>query len=159
MTKCAAASRSPVLSSSVCGPAKRARAQELELAARKLLPAVICEVLNQGILARHDLREVEADMPGADAPRRGVAGQVQNFRGVEQRFGRHAAAQDAEPANLLSAFDQRRPEPRARGGPPRGIPRAAGAYDGKIIFVLRANRVHAGRMCSAQAAGKAPHRR
>ena len=43
-------------------------AQELKLAVSELLGAVIREVLNQGILARHDLSEVEADIVRADAP-------------------------------------------------------------------------------------------
>ena len=79
-------------------------AQKLELAIGELLPAVVGKVLHQGILTRHDLGEVEADVLRADAPGFRVAGQVQDLGRVEQGFGRHAAAQDAKAADFLAAL-------------------------------------------------------
>ena len=63
MTKFAAVSFSPGAQFECVRVGKAGQgAQELELAAGELLPAVVREVLDEGILPRHDLGEVEADL-------------------------------------------------------------------------------------------------
>src|ERR1017187_9216630 len=51
-------------------------ADEFEFATGELLPAIIRKILDERVLARHHLREIEAYVFGADAPWPGVAGQV-----------------------------------------------------------------------------------
>ena len=80
------------------------RAEEFKLAFPELLMPVVREFFNQRVFARHHPREVERDLC-LDPPRRRVLRQVHNFGGIEQSFGRHAAAQNAKPADFLPAFN------------------------------------------------------
>ncbi len=156
MTKCAAVSCSPVLSSSVWESANRARARRnLNLPASELLAAVVGEVLDEGVLAGHHLGEVEADIVGADAPRFWVAGQVQDLGGVEEGFGGHAAAQDAKPADFLAALNDDGFQALGHGGPRGRIPAAAAADDGEVEIKAAPGYVHGGRMREESRAGKA----
>ena len=152
MTKCAGGEASRrCCSSSVCGSAKAGGgAEEFEFAAGELLPAVIGEVSDQGVLAGHDLCEVEADVVGADAPRLGVAGEVHDFGGVEQGLGGHAAAQDAESADFFAAVDDGGFEPERAAVRAAAVAGAAAADDGDI----NACGVHGERMVDACGSGK-----
>ena len=84
------------------------RPHEFEFAVRELLDAVMGEVLNHRVFSRHDPREIEVDLRNADAPGPRVSREMDDIRRVEQRLGRHAAAQDAKPADLFTAFDDGR---------------------------------------------------
>ena len=129
-------------------------AQELELAVDELLPAVIGKVLDQGVLARHDLGEVEADILRADAPRLRVAGQVHDFGRVEQGLGRHAAAQDAKAADFLAALKDHGFKALGHGGPCRGVAAAAAADHRKVIIESFSSVAHGRKMREAHLAGK-----
>ena len=104
-------------------------ADEFESLAVKLPDAEISEVLYLRIFPRHDFREIEINFPGAHAPRLRVFGEVLDFSGVEQRLRRHAAAQDAQSADFLAAFDDDGFQSRARRRPRRRVTPAAAADD------------------------------
>src|SRR5712692_6069079 len=89
-------------------------ALEFKLSVDELLLAAICETFNQGILASHDLGEIEADVLGANSPRLRMTRQVHDFRRVKQGLGGHATAQNAQTAHLLAPFDNHRLEPPVR---------------------------------------------
>jgi hypothetical protein len=55
-----------------------------------------------------------------------------DFRGVKQRLGRHATAQDAQPADFASAFDHGGFQSRGRRGSCRRVTAAAAADDGHV---------------------------
>ena len=80
-------------------------ADEFEFAPVQLLHAEVGEIFNLLILPRHDLLPIERNFPRAHSPRRGVFGKMFHLRRVEHRLRGHAAAQDAQPADLASAFD------------------------------------------------------
>ena len=84
------------------------------------------------IFPRHDFREVEGNFARAHAPGVGVFGQMHHFRRVKQRFRRHAAAQDAESADFLAAFDDDRFQARAGRRSRRRVTAAAAADDGHV---------------------------
>src|SRR5436190_5273178 len=77
---------------------------ELEFPGSKLLCAAIGELLDQRILPRHDFSEIEGDFT-ANAPWLRMAGKMQHFRGVQQGFGGHAAAQDAQAADFFATLN------------------------------------------------------
>ena len=111
-------------------------ADEFEFSAVELLHAVIRKILDERIFPRHDFFEIEADFSGADAPRFGVAGEVHDFGGVKQRLRRHAAAQDAQPADFFAAFDDDGFQSRARRRPRRRVTGAAAAENGHVEIKL-----------------------
>ena len=115
---------------------------EFELSVVELPYTVIGKILDQCVLSRHDLLEIETDFPGANAPRPGVAGQMHHFRRVKQRLGGHAAAQNAQPADLVATFDDDGFQTRARRRPCRRVAAAAAAEDRHVII----KSVHAKKM-------------
>jgi len=100
------------------------------------LPAIIRKILDERVLARHHLREIEACVFGADAPGPGMAGQVHDFGGVKQRLCGHAPPQDTQPADFVSALNDCRFQTRARRRPRRGVTGAAAAENGHVIIKL-----------------------
>ncbi len=100
----------------------------------ELLHAIIGKIPDERIFSRHDLLEIEADLSGADAPRFGMAGQVHHFRGVKQRLRGHAAAQDAQSADFLAAFDDDGFQTRARRRPRRRVTGAAAAENRHVVI-------------------------
>ena len=102
----------------------------------KLLIAVIGKFLDQPIFPRHDFGEVEPGLLRPDAPSGGVLGQVHDFSRVEQRFGRHTATQDAEPAHFLASLDHHRAQSGASGRPRRRIAPAPPAEDRHLEIEL-----------------------
>ena len=62
-----------------------------------------------------------------------MPGKVMHFGGVEQRFGGHAAAQDAKAADLFAAFDHDGLQFRGSRGPGRGVTGAAAAEDANVV--------------------------
>ena len=107
--------------------------KELELAALKLLPAVIRKVLDERILARHDLGEIEPDVLGTNAPR---------------------LRMDAKPADLLAALDYHRLQPLGGGCPRRRIAAAAATDDGEVVIEVWLWSAHAAKMRHPSQAGK-----
>src|SRR5437773_3475600 len=83
-------------------------ANEFEFAIEELLLAKISEAFDEGIFAGHHLGKLEGDVLNTDAPGLGMAGQVHDLGGVEKGLGRHAAAQDAQAADLFAALDHNR---------------------------------------------------
>ena len=96
----------------------------LSCCTRKSAKSLIC-----AFFRAMTLREIEGDFPGAHAPRFRVFGEMFHFRRVEQRLRRHAAAQDAQSADFLAAFDDDRFQARARRRSRRRIAAAAAADD------------------------------
>ena len=90
------------------------------------------EFLNHRVFSRHDPREIEVDLRNADAPGPRVSREVNHIRRVEERLGRHAAAQDAQPADLFAAFDDGRFQTGAGRRARRRVTAAAAAEDGDL---------------------------
>ena len=113
-------------------------ANEFELSGGELPRATIGEILDHRIFPRHDLREIKIDLR-PNAPRLGMAGQMHHFRRVQQRLGRHATAQNAQPAQFIPAFDDNGLETGCGSRSRRGISAAAAAdyRHIKIMFVVR----------------------
>ena len=114
----------------------RLGANEFEFAAGQLLPAIIRKTLDERIFSRHDFFKIKTDLSSADAPRPGVAGQVQDLGGIKQRLGGHAPAQDAKPADFLAAFDDGGFQTRARRRPGRRVTGAAAAQNDHVMVEL-----------------------
>ncbi len=108
-------------------------ADELEFATGQLLAAIIRKLFDERVLARHHLRKVEPHIFRPDTPRRGMAGAVQDFSGIQQRLRRHATAQDAQPAHFRPAFDHDCSQTGARHRPRRRVTGAATAENGDIV--------------------------
>jgi len=115
---------------------------ELEFAGMELLCPVIGKIIDQQILPRHHLLKIETDLSGANAPGPGMAGQVHHFSGVKQRLRGHAAAQDAQPADLVATFDDDGFQTRGGGGSGRRVTTTATTQDRYV----KIKPVHAGRM-------------
>ena len=111
-------------------------ADEFEFAASQLLPAIIRKIPDERVLARHHLREIEAYVFGADAPRPGVAGQMPDFGGVKQRLRGHAPAQEAQPADFFPALNDGRFQTCARRCPRRRVTGAAAAENNHVVIKL-----------------------
>ena len=111
----------------------RVGADECETAVRKLLMAVIGETLDQKVLARHHFGEVEAHFAGLDAKNLRVPGEVMNFGSVKQRFGGHAAAQDAKAADLLASLDDHGFQFRRSSRAGRGVTATAATEDANVV--------------------------
>ena len=98
-------------------------------------PALSCctrksaKSFDQRIFPRHDFGEVKGNFSGAHAPRCRVFGEMFHFRRVEQRLRRHAAAQDAQPADFRAAFDDDGFQARAGRRSRRRVTAAAAADD------------------------------
>ena len=70
-------------------------ADEIETLAFQLGFAVIGEFLDEAIFAGDDFLEVERNVAGANTDRRTVLDEMENFCGLEERFGGHATAENA----------------------------------------------------------------
>ncbi|MPN24086.1 hypothetical protein SDC9_171480 [bioreactor metagenome] len=64
-----------------------------------------------------------------------MIGQVQNFSRIQQRFGRHASAQDAQAAQFFGPIDKNSFESSSRGGPGGGETAAPSSDDCHIKIV------------------------
>jgi hypothetical protein len=67
-----------------------------------------------------------------EAKRLAIAREVKNFRGINQNFRRHAAAQDAQAAEFGCAIDDGDLGPGGLGSAGTGIPGTATTDDNKI---------------------------
>ena len=104
---------------------------------------------------RYDLGKVDADIVRADPKRSRVVSQMQDLGSVEKSLARHAAAQDAKPADLLASFKDHRLQTLRHGGPRRSVAAAASANDCEIIIETRSRSAHSGSMRQAAPADKA----
>ncbi len=123
----------------------RIGADEFEFSGVELLNAVVRKILDKRIFSRHHLFKIKADFSDADAPRFGMTGKMHHFGGVKQRFGRHATAQDAQPADFLATFDNDRFQTRAGRRSRRCVAATAAANNGHIKIVS-ATLLHAASM-------------
>src|SRR4051812_36186830 len=80
-------------------------ADEFETSAAELLLAIFRELSDERIFTGHHFVQVETGGGNIQAPDFSLAREVEHVRGVEQRFGGHAAAQDAKAANLGASFN------------------------------------------------------
>ncbi len=99
--------------------------------------AVIGEILHERALARRDERHVDVDalghrFPSARASRASCSASLD----AEQRFARHAAAQDAQAAER-SAIDQRDVAPEIAGRARRRITARTRADDDEVVRAAR----------------------
>ena len=120
-------------------------ADEFKPAAFQLLHPVIGKFPDQPVFARHDLREVKAQLRGLKPPGGSSSGQVPDFGGIEQRLGGHAPAQDAQAADLPTALEDHRFQARAGGRPGGGVTAAAAADDRHVEIMFAHAREDAGR--------------
>src|SRR5688572_292306 len=111
----------------------REAADECETAIRELLMAIIGEPFDEKILARHHFREVESHFARLDAKNLRMPGEVMHFGGVEQRFGGHAPAQDAQAADFLASLDDDGLQFRSSRGAGRGVTGAATAQNANVV--------------------------
>jgi len=86
------------------GPA----ADEFKLPALQLLRAMVRKQADQLPLARPDRRAIRAQILRAQSKFPRVANRLRPMPAFQQGLARHATAQDAQPANLLPAFDHGR---------------------------------------------------
>src|SRR6185503_18544914 len=100
---------------------------EIEPAGGELVDAVLREFTDETVLVRHDAFPCERDRAGLEAPERSLLGEMSDFRGIEQRFSRHAAAEDAEPAHFLAPFEHGGAQAGGGAGARGGITAAASA--------------------------------
>lgn len=123
-------------------------ADKLEPPALQLLSPVAREVGDHRVFARHDFREVEADLRHMNSPGRRVLGEMFYLRRVEQRFRGHAAPQDAQAAYFPAALDDHRPQPAPSRRIGCRIARAAAA-DYHHIKIKLAWRNHVQKRCGS----------
>ncbi len=83
----------------------REGAVEVVLAAAHGIDAVVCELLNGVDFALVQGLHIDGSAGNVEAEFFGVLGEVEDFGGVDEGFGGHAAAQDAESAELLGSVD------------------------------------------------------
>jgi hypothetical protein len=119
---------------------------EFEPLAVELLDAEIGEVFYLRIFPRHDIRKVEGNFSGADAPRFRVLGEMFHLRRIEKRLRRHAAAQDAKSADFPAAFDDGGFQSGSRRRPRRRVTAAAAADDCHVKIKWAAFGFHANNM-------------
>ena len=100
---------------------------QFEAAVLQLAAPVAGEFLDHRRLAPHHCREVEADLARLQAPDAGAPGLVPHIGRVQQRLGRHAAAQDAQSAQFPAALDNDGATTAAGGRPCGGVAGAAAA--------------------------------
>ena len=120
-----------------------------------MLFAVVGEFTDALRFASHDAGEIETGGLNLQSPGIGKTGEMQDFGGVEQGLARHAAAQDAQPANLVAAFDDNCFQPRTCCRPGRRVTGAAAAYDCHIEIEFRSLAIHTRRMKQPKMGNKA----
>ncbi len=119
-------------------------ADEFEPSVVQLASTVVGELLDEGVFAGHGGGEVEVEVRALDAPGGGLAGLLEEFGGVEEGFGGHAAAQDTESAQFFGSIDHDRVQAGGGGGAGGGVAGAAAAEDGHVILVGVGACVHGG---------------
>ena len=107
-------------------------ADQLEFSAFQLLRAVFGEFGDEAALAFDDFGAVETDVAGPQAEFRGFAHFLQAVGRLDERFARHASAQDAEAAEFVGSVDDGGAQSLVRGGAGRGVTGAAAADHDKI---------------------------
>src|SRR5688500_17162866 len=113
----------------------RVGADKGEPAVLELLVSIVRKAFDEQILSRHDFRKVEADVAGFDAEHLRMLCQVVDFGRVKERFGGHAPAQNAKPADLLPALDDGGPQARSGGRARGGVSGTAAADDADVVVM------------------------
>ena len=111
----------------------REAADEIKSPLFQLLTPVVRELADHLLFAREDFRTDRADVLGAEPE---FARPPQGHEAVgrlDEGLARHAAAQNAQAADLLAALDERGLQAEAGGGARRGVARAATADDDEIV--------------------------
>src|SRR5207249_5383015 len=80
-------------------------AEEGEFAFGELLFTKIGEFFDECVFSRHDFGKIETEFALVNAPNFGLTGQMHDFGSVKKSFSRHAAAQNAEAADVFTAFN------------------------------------------------------
>src|SRR6266850_1377811 len=93
------------------------REDKSELSALQFANATISKSLDQSVFTGHYLCKVKARLTGADTPGLGVAGSMHYFGGIQQGLGGHAAAQNAQTADIFPTLNHGGAEPMCRCGP------------------------------------------
>ena len=107
-------------------------AHELEAPAFQLPAPVVRKLADEAPLPRADRAGIRAEEFRAQAKLPGVPNRFGAVGAFEQRFARHAAAQDAEPADFRAALHDGYAQAESGGGGGGGVARAAAADDEEI---------------------------
>ena len=114
----------------------RPATNKIKSAALELLAPVIRELANQPPFAFENLRCVNAGLFRAQTELLRTADRPKPVRRFDQRLAWHAAAQNAQAANLLPAFHHGNPEPQFVRCGRRRISRAPSADHDEVILNL-----------------------
>ena len=111
-------------------------ADQLEAAVLQLAAPIAGELLDHRCFAPHHRRIIEADFARFEAPELRAPGLEPHIGRVQQRFRRHATAQDAEPAQFPAGLDDDGAFAGGSGRTGGGIAGAASADHGNIKIVI-----------------------
>src|ERR1043166_3153751 len=112
-------------------------ANKFKVAAQKLLLSVLCKLLDQRILPRHDFLEIKREAALMDPPNLRLSCEVHDFSSIKQCLCGHTAAQNAKPADLLTSFDDDRSQPFICGDACRSISGTPTPNNRQIKIILR----------------------
>ena len=129
-------------------------AEEGEFAFGELLFPKISEFLDKRVFSRHDFGKIETEFVVVNAPNFSLTRQVHDFGSVEQSFGRHAAAQNAKPADVLPAFNHDGFDPGRTGRASRGVTGAAAADNSELEIEMAPCLAHVLSMGHGRSPGK-----
>jgi len=129
-------------------------AEEGEFAVGELLFPKISEFLDKSVFSRHDFGKIETEFALVNAPNLGLTGQMHDLGSVEQSFGRHTAAQNAEAADVLPAFNHDGFDAVGTGGASSGVTGAAPADDSEVEVEMALCLAHVLSMGDGRRTGK-----
>src|SRR5262245_51392015 len=109
----------------------RAPANEFETPILQLLAPIIRKLADQAPLARADRPAIHAEVLGPQSKLPRPADRLRAARRLQERFARHAPAQNAQAADLVSTLDHHRLQTKARSRCRRRVSGAASADDYK----------------------------
>ena len=115
-------------------------ADQLEAAVLQLAAPIAGELLDHRRFAPHHRRIIEADFARFEAPELRAPGLEPHIGRVQQRFRRHATAQDAEPAQFPAGLDDDGAFAGGGRGARRGVAGAASADHGDVK--IKCSHVH-----------------
>ena len=129
-------------------------AEEGEFAFGELLFPKISEFLDKRVFSRHDFGKIETEFALVNAPNLGLTGQMHDFGSVEQSFRRHTAAQNAEAADVLPAFNHDGFDASGTGRASGGVTGAAAADNSEVKIKMARCLAHVLSMGDGGRAGK-----
>src|SRR5205814_5665024 len=116
--------------------------EEGEFAFGELLFPKISEFPDKRVFSRHHFGKIETELALVNAPNFSLTRQMHDFGSVEQRFGRHTAAQNAEAADVLPAFNHDGLDPSGAGRASGGVAGAAAADAGDVEIDMARRLAH-----------------